>query len=686
MARRDIQAAREAAATMSKRQARDRARQLRAEVAHHDRLYHVENEPEIADEEYDALEAELQAIEDRFPGLVTPDSPTRRVGGEPREELGTVRHETPMLSLQAVSDEDGFRRFHTTCRRELGRDDVTLVAEPKYDGVSVELIYDDGALVTASTRGDGETGEDVTANARTIHEIPLRLAAGDGIPVPRHLVVRGEIYLTRQEFASFNAEREERGEKVFANPRNAAAGSLRQLDSGVTASRPLRLFAWAIAPASSQRPDSQWECLRLLERLGFIVNPLCARCEKTEDAVRWYHRQRERRDDLDYEIDGCAFKVDRLADHDDLGTRATSPRWAIAWKFPSRRRTTRIVDIDAQVGRTGALTPVATLAPVHIGGVEVSHVSLHNQDEIDRKDIRVGDHVLVERAGDVIPHVLRVETRRRDGNERRYRLPDRCPACGHEVSRPEGEAVIRCPNAACPAQREQRILHFGSSEALDIEGLGERLVHQLDEAELVRSPVDLFDLDADDLVALERVGEKRAENLVEAIARAKERATLPRLVYGLGILLVGRTVASLLAREFGSLEALIAASRDAVRRVEGVGETVASSVAQWFASEENQALVRGLIERGIDPRARPRGDRLEGKTLVVTGQLDSMTRDEAKEAIRAQGGHAASSVSGQTDYLVVGSDPGDTKTGDAEEHDVPTIDESRFRAMLGLND
>ncbi len=668
---------------MTKSEARSRAEELRDRIGHHNYRYYVLDDPEISDAEYDTLMDELQAIEEAHPDLVTDDSPTRKVGAPPRDELGTVEHETPMLSLQSTQQEEQLRRFWDRCLEELGLERMQVVAEPKYDGLSVELVYDDGELVTAATRGDGETGEDVTDNVRTIGEVLLRLQPQDGTSVPRHLVVRGEVYMTTDGFQRFNRRQQEVGRKTFANPRNAAAGSLRQLDPKVTSGRPLRIFFYEIAPSSSSRPSSQWGCLEKMRDLGLKTNPEARRFGSADDAVDWFEEMRGRRDELPYEIDGCVFKVDTLEHHDALGTRAANPRWALALKFEPRRETTRIAHIEAQVGRTGALTPVATLEPVHIGGVEVTHASLHNQDEIDRKDIRVGDRVVVERAGDVIPHVVRVVKQARNGNETRYRLPDTCPACGEEVSRAEGEAVVRCTNVACPAQRKERIRHFGSRQALDIDGLGEKVVDQLVERGLVDDPADLFDLDVEALEQLDRMGSKSAGNLVDAIREGGERATLARLVYGLGIPHVGRTVAADLALELGSLDGLADASQDEIESIRGIGPTVASAVVQWFDTDRNRELVTRLKDRGIDPREESRGDRLEGLTIVITGSLDSMTRDEAHDAIRRRGGNPTTSVSSETDYLVVGDGPGDAKLADADEHGTERIDEEKLLELLG---
>ncbi|MFW6158542.1 MAG: NAD-dependent DNA ligase LigA, partial [Planctomycetota bacterium] len=604
---------------LSKSEAKKRAASLRQQIEHHNYRYYVLDEAEISDAEYDALENELIAIEEAYPDLVTPDSPTQRVGAEPREQLGTVEHESPMLSLQSIQEENAFRRFHDTCCEELGKTRLSLVGEPKYDGLSVEIVYDEGTLARASTRGDGRTGEDVTPNVKTINEVVLRLQGGPGVSIPRHLVVRGEVYMRKDEFEAFNREQEEAGNKTFANPRNAAAGSLRQLDPGITARRPLRIFFWEIGPSSSRRPDSQAQCLTLMKQLGLKSNPRTTRLDSADQAVEWYNQMAGERDDLPYEIDGCVFKVNDLSAHDELGTRAANPRWAIAWKFEPRRATTRIKEIKPYVGRTGALTPVAILEPVHIGGVEVSHVSLHNQDEIDRKDIRVGDHVLVERAGDVIPHVVRVIKDRRTGDEQPYHLPDTCPVCGGEARKPRGEAVTRCTNASCPAQLKARIIHFGSRQALDIDGLGDTLAQQFVEQDVIDDLADLFDLEVDDLTSLERMAETSARNLVDAVHQSKESVTLPRLIFGLGIPHVGRSVADDLARAFGSIDELAAADVDRLVELDGVGRTMAGAIVDWFDNDRNRELIRRLKQRGIDPRAERAGDRLEGLTLVLTG-------------------------------------------------------------------
>jgi DNA ligase (NAD+) len=675
------------ASDMTKAEAAKRAEELRREIEQHNYRYYVLDDPEFSDAEYDDLVRELRTIEERWPDLVTPDSPTQRVGGRPREGFQSVRHETPMRSLLSISEEDEMRRFYETCREELGRKDVPLAGEPKYDGVSIEIVYDQGRLVSAATRGDGTAGEDVTANVRTISEVPLRLREGK-VKIPDHLVVRGEVLMLKKEFAALNRAAEEKGEKVFANPRNAAAGSLRQLDPRITAGRPLRIFFWEISTSSSWQPETQWEALEAMRDWGLKTCPVSRRIESAEEAVRWHHDLEARRDSLDFEIDGCVFKVDRLADHERLGMRAANPRWAVAYKFTPRQKTTRILEIRGYVGRTGAVTPVATLEPVEIGGVTVTHVSLHNQDQIDGLDIRVGDTVLVERAGDVIPHVVQVITEKRTGHEKRYHLPAKCPACGGPVVKPEGEAIARCTNFSCPAQLKESLKHFGSKHALDVDGLGDKIVDQLVERRLVKDVADLYDLSAAPLADLDRMAEKSASNLVEEIAKSKA-ASLARVIYGLGIRQVGQALAMTLADEFGSLEALAAADEERLLQVPDVGSEVAASVLAWFQSKENRRLLEKLKAHGIDPKAvRSRragtgGGPLAGKTVVITGELESMTREEAENLVRQAGGKPTGSVSKSTDYLVVGASPGASKTKAAQKYGTPTLQEAEFLKLVG---
>ena len=668
---------------MPKSDAARRAEELRREIEQHNYRYYVLDDPVVSDAEYDELVLELRAIEAKWPDLVTPESPTQRIAGQPREGFATLRHEVPMRSLLSIFQEEEMRRFYETCQEELGEKAMPLVGEPKYDGVSIEIVYDGGLLVSAATRGDGTTGEDVTANVRTIRAVPQRLREPDA-KVPEHLVVRGEVLMFKEEFAKLNREAEEQGGKIFANPRNASAGSLRQLDPRITAVRPLRIFFWEISPASTARPPTQWECLELLKSMGLKTCPESRRLHSLEEAIRWHHDLEARRDTLPYEIDGAVFKVDRLADHERLGMRAANPRWAVAYKFTPRQKTTKIVEITASVGRTGAVTPVATLEPVEIGGVTVTHVSLHNQDQIDGLDIRVGDTVLVERAGDVIPHVVQVITEKRTGHEKKYRLPAKCPACGSEVVKPEGEAIARCTNNSCPAQVKESLKHWGSKQAVDIDGLGDKVVDQLVDRGLVRDVADLYDLTAEQVADLERMGEKSAANLIDEIVKSKG-ATLPRVIHGLGIRHVGRALAETLAGEFGSLETLAAADEARLLEAPDVGPEVAASILAWMGSKENRRLLEKLKRHGIDPKvAGPKkGGPLAGKTIVITGELAAIGRDEAEELVRSLGGKAASSVSKATDFVVVGEKPGGTKMRAAEKHGTKVIGEAEFLKLVG---
>ena len=672
--------------TLSKAQARRRAAELRRQIDEHDYRYYISDSPVISDAEYDELKRELIAIEERFTDLVTPDSPTLRVGGMPREGFVSIRHETPMLSIQSIWSEEDFRHFFNSRCQELHEKSCILIGEPKYDGTSIELVYDNAELRSASTRGDGHSGEDVTANAKTIREIPLRLPAGGQrrkkVRIPGHLVLRGEVYMDKNEFEQFNRKQEDLGAKTFANPRNAAAGSLRQLDPKITAKRSLHIFFWEVTPATHDRPASHWDCLELMKDLGLKTNPDVSPFESADEAVQWFEQMKNRREQLPYEIDGCVFKVANLADQERLGTRAANPRWAVAWKFPPLQKTTRVKSIEAYVGRTGALTPVATLEPVHIGGVEVTHVTLHNQDEIDRKDIRIGDTVLVERAGDVIPHVVQVIKERRTGRQRKYNLPRLCPACVSQVARVETEVIARCPNTSCPARLREAILHFASTEAMDIRGLGGKLADQLVSKGIVKNLADLYDLPRKDLKQLIRMGDKSAQNINNSIERSKENAQLGRLIYGLGIPHVGRALAMDLATHFKSIDKLVDAGEEALRAA-GLGAVVSAAIRKWSANRANQGLIQRLERVGINPKLHSKGSRFEGKTLVFTGELGRMKRDEAKDAVVQQGGRVSEGVSGNTDFLVIGTNPGGTKTEDARKHGTKTLNEAEFLRLIG---
>ncbi|MBD3305384.1 NAD-dependent DNA ligase LigA [candidate division KSB3 bacterium] len=657
---------------------------LRETIRFHNYRYYVLNDPVISDAEYDGLMQKLQALEAKFPSLQSQNSPTQQVGGEPQEELGTVSHPTPMLSLHAVYEEEAVRNFDDTCRQELGQETVEYVAEPKYDGLSLEVIYEDGHLVMAATRGDGSTGEDVLANARTIKEIPLVLVQQGDSSVPEWLVVRGEVYMSKAEFNAFNQQREEAGERQFANPRNAVAGSLRQLDPKITASRPLHVFFYELAECDGEEFDTHWEMLQRLPEWGLKVNlDLSRRCSDVEGLLQYHQDLQQQRDDLPYEIDGVVYKVNSLTDRERLGVRQRDPRWALAYKFQPRRATTHLRDISVQVGRTGMLTPVALLKPVHIGGVEVRRASLHNQREIEEKDIRLGDSVLVERAGDVIPYVVKSIPDERDGSEQHFHMPDTCPVCKGQVVISEDKKSAYCTNVHCPAQLRERIVHFTSREAMDIEGIGPKRAQQLIDAGLVDGLPALYRLTKEKLLEMERYADKSADNLLAQIDASKEQP-LDRFLYALGIPLVGAHVAKVLARHFADLDEIMATSADDMQQIDEIGPHIAENVVTFFA--ENRETIQELLDAGItlanplyakQGKSRP----LEGQTFVFTGTLEQWTREEAQELVEQLGGRATSSVSSETTYVVVGKDPG-SKLDEARRRDIPLLNEEEFRDYL----
>ncbi len=672
---------------MTREEAQKRLEELRELINYHNYRYYVLDDPEIPDAEYDRLMQELLELERQFPDLVTPDSPSQRVGAPPREEFETVPHSVPMLSLDNAFSEEDIREFDERVRRLLGvAGPIEYVAEPKLDGLGVELVYENGVLTVGSTRGDGYVGENVTENLKTIRSIPLRLLTR-WLPAPERLEVRGEVIMEKEAFRRLNREREERGEPPFANPRNAAAGSVRQLDPSVTASRPLDMYCYAYGQIVGG-PDfkTHWEVLEAFKKWGLKVNPLNELCRGVDQVVDYYRRMTEKREDLPYEADGVVVKVNSLEYQARLGMKTRSPRWAIAWKFAAHQEITQVLDIVAQVGRTGALTPVAILKPVHVGGVVVSRATLHNQDEIDRLDVRIGDWVIVQRAGDVIPEIVSVVKSRRTGKEKPYHLPDRCPVCGAKVVRMPGEVAYRCTNASCPAQLKERILHFASKRAMDIDGLGEKLVNQLVDKGLVKDVADLYFLKKEDLMRLERMGEKSAENLLRAIEESKGRS-LDRLLYGLGIRYVGEHMARVLIDHFGSIEALRNASYEDLIQIPEVGPVVAESVVTFFQQPENLKLLEKLKKAGIRleqaREERKKSDLLAGKTFVFTGALKSFTREEAQRLVEELGGRAASSVSRRTDYVVVGENPG-SKAERARQLGIPMITEEEFKKMIGL--
>jgi DNA ligase (NAD+) len=662
-------------------QARDALQRLRRAIRYHDHRYYVLDDPVISDADYDRLLNRLLELEERFPELVTPDSPSQRVGGRPKEELGEVEHPLPMLSLKAVYEAEEVERWDRTCRTE-ARGRVQYVAEPKYDGLAVELVYQDGGLVSGSTRGDGRTGEDVLANLKTVGEVPLRLR---GKNPPARLVCRGEVYMRGDEFSELNRRRRERGEEPFANPRNAAAGAVRQLDPGVTASRPLHVFFYAAPRCDGREPSTHWQELQALREWGLKVNQERHRlCRSLQEALDYYQEMERIRDELPYEIDGVVFKVNSLEQQRELGVRQRDPRWAAAYKFPPRRATSRVREIEVQVGRTGALTPVAHLEPVQIGGVEVKRASLHNPRQVEELDVRIGDTVLVERAGDVIPQVVKPVPAERSGSERRFRLPDSCPACGGEVSVSGDRKDARCTNLSCPAQLAGRLEHLASKQALNIQGLGEKRVRQLMRAGLLQELPSLFRLRKQDLLELEGFGGKAADNLLGEIARAR-RTTLQRLLYGLGVPGVGEHLSRVLAERHPDLDSLARASAEKLREIPEVGPELARSIRDFFANQRNRRTIRELRQEGLELSNPLYGGEeqapLAGLTLVFTGSLEGWTREEAQRLVEDQGGRAASSVSGRTDYLVAGQGPG-SKLERAREEGVEVLDEKGFRRLL----
>jgi DNA ligase (NAD+) len=656
-----------------------RAAELRQGLHRHNYLYYVLDEPEVSDAEYDRLMRELMALEAAHPELVVPDSPTQRVGAPPLEKFETVAHTIPMLSLQNAFDEEEVLAFDQRVRRFLKTDEEILyTAEPKMDGVAVELVYENGLLLQASTRGDGYTGELITLNIKTVKTVPLALLDTPLVPVPSRLEVRGEVFIPLAAFRRLNKERLEQGEPAFANPRNAAAGSLRQLDSQITARRPLDIFCYGVGRMTRLEFTSHWKILEALKALGFRVNPHIKPQVDIEEVLIYYQNLLGRRHEFPYEMDGMVIKVDDLALQKKLGEKSRSPRWALAYKFPATQETTRVLEIDVQVGRTGALTPVALLEPVSVGGVTVSRATLHNEDEIKRKDIRAGDTVLVQRAGDVIPEVVKAITAKRTGAERVFHMPARCPVCGSEVLRLQGEAVSRCVNANCPAQVKERIKHFASKGAFDIDGLGDKLVSQLVDKGLLKSYADLFSLDKETVAGLERMAEKSAQNLMGAIQRSKQ-ISLGRFFYALGIRHVGEHIAHVLARRFKTLRALMSAAAEALMTTEEIGPQVSQSVRAFLENPENQRNIEQMLRAGVVLKAEKRVEDqgLVGMTFVLTGALESMTRPEARVRIEALGGKVAASVSPKTTCVVVGRDPG-SKLDKARQLGLRIFSEEQF--------
>ena len=665
---------------------------VREEIRHHEDLYYVQDNPTISDVDYDKLLERLQKLEQQHPEYITSDSPTQRVGGRPAEGFSEVVHRRPMLSLDNSYNIDELRAFDQRCQRLAEGRALDYVAELKIDGLSLSLHYENQILVRGVTRGDGRIGEDVTQNARTIRSIPLRLRAPDlksrisnlG-PEISNMEVRGEAFIPRKVFERTNAEREEQGESRFANPRNAAAGTIRQLDSRIVATRKLDMFAYDLIAGERKPFATHWEALNWMAEAGFRVNPNRKLCGSIDEVIEFANEMETRRDGLDYEIDGLVVKVNSTALQDEFGTTNKAPRWAIAYKYAARQATTKVLSIVVQVGRTGALTPVANLEPVSLAGTTVARATLHNPDEVKRLGIRIGDWVLIEKGGDVIPKVLKVIESKRTGEEKPFRMPRKCPVCGGEISRPEGEVVSRCVAADCPAQLEGRLLHFASRRAMRIEGLGESLVHQFVESGRIHDAGDLYSLTLEDVAGLERMAVKSASNLLAQIEASKQR-DLSNLIYALGLRHVGDRTATTLARHFGSLEALSKATVEELDDVPEIGLTVAQSVRDWFDDRGNLELCERLAAAGVQTKmetvARSADERFAGKLFVLTGTLGAFSRDEARAAIEARGGRVTSSVSKKTDYVVAGEEAG-SKLDKAKELGVKVIAEAAFKEMLG---
>jgi DNA ligase (NAD+) len=665
-------------------QIEERVAALRQQIDRANVEYYVHDNPTLTDAEYDALMNELRAIEAEYPAVVTPDSPTQRIGAAPSADFGSVTHPVPMLSLGNVFSYEDLRAWAERVYRLIGRETITFDVEPKIDGLAVALTYTDGQFVRGATRGDGFTGEDVTPNLRTVRTVPLRLRDD----APGTIEVRGEVYLTRTGFHHLNEERERDGLATFANPRNAAAGSLRQLDSSITATRPLGFFAYAAGywtEPAAMPVRAQSALLARLHALGFRPTPHAVTCD-TVDAV-WERCQywREQRDALDFEIDGVVIKVDSLGLQEELGFVAREPRWATAYKFPATQVTTRVNDITVQVGRTGSLNPVAELEPVNVAGVIVARATLHNEDEIRRKDIRIGDTVIIQRAGDVIPQVVRVVTERRTGDEQEYHLPEHCPACGARVEHLDDEAMAYCTNISCPAQVRERIKHYVSRGAMDIEGLGERIVDRFADLGFLHDVADIYHLEREKLLELDKFGEKSVENLLRSIEGSKNRP-LARLIFGLGIRHVGERSAGLLAEAFGSMDAFMNATLEDLNKVNGVGAIVAQSIGDFFAESRNRDLIAKLAAAGVrmadERRAAPTGPQpLAGQTYVLTGRLESMSRPQAEARLKALGAQAGSTVTKKTTGVIVGAEPG-SKAERAVALKVPVLDEAGLIALL----
>jgi len=660
---------------------RKRVDKLREDIEYHNYRYYILDQPEISDAEYDRLMKELEKLEEQYPELRSPNSPTQRVGASPLEEFEIVRHTIPMLSLANAFDESEARDFDKRVKKFLGTsEEIEYVAEPKFDGLAVELVYEQGQFVVGSTRGDGVNGENITQNLRTIKTIPLQLIRKE-IAVPERLEVRGEVIMQLKRFKELNRKREERGEPPFANPRNAAAGSVRQLDPKITVERPLEIYLYALGEVRGWTFKTQWEVLKTLPKWGLRTNPHVRKCKNIEEVLDYYREMNEKRETLPYEIDGTVVKVNSFDLQTRLGEIARSPRWALAFKFQPKQETTKIKDIKPQVGRTGALTPVALMEPVRVGGVEVSRATLHNQDEIDRLDVRIGDTVVIQRAGDVIPEVVQVITSKRTGKEKKFEMPAKCPVCGAEVIKEE--VIHRCIGLDCPAQLKGRIRHFVSKRAMDIDGLGVKLIDQLVDKGLVRDVADIYYIKKEQLIELERMADKSAQNIIDAIEKSKTKP-LSKFLYALGIRNVGETTAEDLASHFPRLDKFVDLSEEELMEVQGIGPEVAASVHRFFGDKKNRESIDRLKKAGvkvIEPKVKEKG-KLADKTFVFTGALKSFARDEARTLVESMGATTASTVSKKVDFVVAGEDPG-SKFDKAKKLGIKILSEEEFKKMVG---
>jgi len=662
-----------------------RANDLRQQLNYHNYRYYVLDDPQIPDAEYDKLFRELQALEHQYPELITPDSPTQRVGAAPLKEFGEVIHAVPMLSLANAMNDDELAGFGKRISERLGKsvDQLEFTAEPKLDGLAISLRYENGKFVLGATRGDGERGEDVTQNIRTIHTIPLTLIGND---YPRVLEVRGEVFMSKDGFYALNKQQQHAGGKTFANPRNAAAGSLRQLDSSITATRPLEFFAYGVGEVQGGKlANQQSEILEQFKTWGIRVSPETRVVKGVNGCMKYYADISQRREQLDYEIDGVVYKVNSIDQQDELGFVSRAPRWAIAHKFPAQEALTTIKAIDVQVGRTGILTPVARLEPVEVGGVTVSNATLHNQDEIERLDVRVGDSVVIYRAGDVIPKVASVVKERRPKNTKRFRMPEQCPECGSDVERTEGEAATRCSGGlACPAQLKNSIRHFNARRAMDLDGVGDKLVDQLVDKGLIKDAADQYSLKLQQLADLERMATKSAQNVLDALEKSKA-TTLARFIYALGIRDVGEATAANLAQHFADLEAVMSADEQTLQEVEDIGPIVAHHIYSFFKQKHNKQVIKKLLKAGIHwpklKKSSSKDAKFSGKTFVITGTLVSMKRNELKDKLQTLGAKVAGSVSKNTDFVVVGADPG-SKYDKAQKLGIEILDEQQILKMI----